>query len=262
MSTTRSFFDFTMAFTTAIGTAINSRTGAANVSLSGIGTLKFNTDGTVTATDGDTDGEVDPSAEMYGALGLLGRPLEPETLGGKKFSAEAIAARSGDGLVPLGWRDLRFERYFPNGIPKGTIRMVGYGGGFASLDVTSGTAGANRTNTHTVYIPYQFDANGVPAKCHAIVVDPDPANGITMTHGDGFQVALTSDGIMCRTPDANTYTMLRAGEFTICAAKINLKGGVLVGMDPDPSHFLPLSTFFMPLPGPAVPPTGILFAPK
>lgn len=228
----KQLFDFTLAFVTAVRSGVNKRTGATTITASGIGGFAKNATGISGTTTGDLNGELGEEQEMYGALGVLARPLDPETLGGKAFAAEAIAARTSDGLVPLSWRDFRLDRFFPNGLPKGSIRTVGYGGGFSSLDVKAGTSGATRTNTHTVYIPYEW-ANGVATKCHSLIIDPDPANGITINHGSGYQLALTSDGFLMRTSDDKTFFSLKEGIATLSATKVFLRGTVYAGLTPE-----------------------------
>ena len=244
----RQMFDFVLAFVTAAGSSVDEQTRAVRVSTSGIGGFDF---GEGTQTLDDTDGELGDAQEMFSALGVLSRPLDPETLAGKEYRAEALAARTADGLVPLSWRDLRFERFIPNGIPKGTVRMVGYGGAFCSLDVRDGVTPVE--NIFTCYVPYEFSGSEgtTPDKAHAVVVSSNPDDGITLTHGDGFQVALTTDGILMRTPDAETFFAMREGEISMQAQKILCKGNVYVGSQAEAG--VPL------LAGPASPPCPSLF---
>lgn len=241
-------FDWVLGFVTVAGSSVDNETSATLITTSGVGTFNFD--------EGDTElddekGERGDDQEMFGSLGVLGRPQDPETIGGKDYRAEAVAARTADGLVPMSWRDLRLDRFFPNGLPKGAIRMVGYGGAFSGFDVKEGTSGASTENFATVaYVPYEY-SGGVAQKAHSIFVDPDPANGITLTHGTGWQVALTEEGIMMRTPDAETFFQLKEGEFNVAAAKIFLKGACYVGAAAEAG--IPL------LPGPASPPCPSLF---
>jgi hypothetical protein len=238
----KTLFDFTLAFVTVVGSSIAEQTKTVRVSTAGA--AGFNPEGELLLDDGD--GELANDQDVYGQLGMMARPLDPETLDGRDYRAEVVAARTADGLVPLAWRDLRFERFFPNGIPKGTVRMVGYKGGFASFDVDA----AGTANNYTIYLPYNF-VNGVPQNAHAIVVDSDPANGITMTHGDGYQVALTSDGILMRTSDDATFFHMKEGRIVLTAAKIFAKGTLYVGQAGETG--VPL------LPGAASPPCPSLF---
>jgi hypothetical protein len=228
-------FDFVLAFATVVGSSVNELTKSVQVSTSGASA--FNVGGNERSIDlGDNEGELSDNQDMYGQLGILARPLDPEKIGGKDYRAEVVAARTADGLVPLAWRDLRLERFFPNGIPKGSVRMVGYGGAFASFDL------ADTENSYTIYIPYDFSGD-TPTKAHAIIVDPNPDNGITLTHGDGYQVSLTSD--------SETFFKMKEGVITLSAAKIYAKGVLYVGQAGELG--IPL------LAGPASPPCPSLF---
>lgn len=240
----RQMFDFVLSFATVVGSSINEQTKTVQISTSGVGS--FGTEENDFSLDfGDEAGELADNQDMYGPLGILSRPLDPEKIAGRDYRAEVVAARTADGLIPIAWRDLRFERYFPGGIPKGTVRMVGYGGGFASFDMSD-----NVENIYTIYLPYDF-VNGTPTKAHAIIVDSNPDNGITVTHGDGYQVALTSDGILMRTSDDSTFFHMKEGVISQSAAKIFLKGTVYVGQAGEAG--VPL------LPGAASPPCPSLF---
>lgn len=158
----------------------------------------------------------------YGAPALVWRPRPPETTG-NKLGAEAIGARLGEGIFPLTWRDLRWNRRFP--APKeGTVALVGYGGGFLAFDdidavTTDGTV-------QTLYCPYAF-SGGTPAKAHAIVLDPKQES-VSIIHGDGFAVVLSPDGLTMRA-DGSTFATLTPGAFTVVASTINLRGNVALG---------------------------------
>lgn len=216
----REVFDFVLAFATVVGSSVDDLTKTTRITTAGAPsfnplTASINLD--------DDKGELSDNQDMYGQLGILSRPLDPQKISGKDYRAEVVAARTADGLIPLAWRDLRLERYFPNGIPKGTVRMVGYGGGFATFDMAE-----QDENIFVLYVPYEF-SNGTPAKAHAVIVDPNPDNGITLTHGDGYQVALTSDGILMRTSDAETFFQMKEGIINLVAKKIFAKGTLYVG---------------------------------
>lgn len=195
-------------------------------SVTAIGGFTLGTDGTATDTDDSDDGG-EQSAEQvgYAALGIIGRPLPPD---GDLF-AEALAIRVDGGLSPVGWRDMRLHRAInPGGgsttPAEGQIMLVGYGGSFLSFAVNE--AGASIA---TLYVPFEFDGDGVPTKAHAIAIDPSSGNSsITLIHADGARVALTENGISWAI-DAETFGAMRAGEFTVNAARIMLKGNVYVG---------------------------------
>jgi hypothetical protein len=175
-------------------------------------------------------GEQAQDAEAYGAPGIVFRPRPPEDVstpdGSQRLAAEAMAARTGDGLVPMAWRDLRFNRVFPAPKP-GTVALVGYGGGFLAFDDTAGNSGDQKATLGTLYVPYQF-SGGVPAKAMVITVDPE-TEALQLIHGDGFAISMTPDeGIVMRA-DAETFARMKPGEMLFHAAKIMLKGNVYLG---------------------------------
>ncbi len=178
----------------------------------------------------DTDGEQANEQVRYsGALGMIWRGLPPDTLKGKTRFMDVLCCKLADGLLPIGWRDERINRAFPNGPKEGTIAMAGYGGGFHSLDLTASNSGSQKANIHVIYCPYEFDGNGVPAKAHAIVVDPTGGNeSITITHGAGYQLSLTSEGFNVNI-DSSTFLAMSPGAFTVNAAKIILQGNCAFG---------------------------------
>lgn len=180
--------------------------------------------------DDDAAGEQAPDQVRYsGALGMIWRALPPDTTKGKSRFLDVLCAKVADGLLPIAWRDERINRAFPNGPKEGTIAMAGYGGGFHSLDLTAANSGSQKANIHVIYCPYQFDANGVPAKAHAVVIDPSSGNqSISITHGDGYQLSLTSEGFNVNI-DASTFLQMGPGAFTVNAAKIILQGNCALG---------------------------------
>ena len=200
----------------------------------------------------DTDGEQANEQVRYsGALGMIWRALPPDTVKGKTRFADVLVAKLADGLLPIGWRDERINRAFPNGPKEGTVAVAGYGGGFHSLDLTDSNSGSQKANIHVIYCPYEFDANGTPAKAHAIVIDPSSGNeSITITHGDGFQLSLTKEGFNANI-DSSTFLQMKAGALTLNAAKIMLKGNVYIGSQAELG--IPM------LAGPASPPCPSLF---
>lgn len=228
-------FDDTLGFGKVVSSSVEGEHSFTLYNVAGISALDF------TINDTDQGGEVGISEEVYQALGIVGRPKPPSGTD----SLEVIFARTGDGLVPFGYRDARLHRFFPNP-GEGDLAFVSYGGGFHSMSLNA----AGET-IHTLYVPFEFDSEGVAQKAHAVVMDPNPANGITVTHADGYQVALTEDGILMRTPDANTFLQIKEGEIKLQATKILVKGNVYVGASAETG--VPL------LAGPASPPCPSLF---
>lgn len=235
-------------FARVVSSSLNSRTQALQVTLTGIGSL-FEDE-----TD-DEDGEVSPNAEMFGALGFISRPADPEAIAGKEYACEALCLRTEDGLVPFSWRDLRLNSFFENGVPAGRISMVGYGGGFYAIDLTDDKNGDQLTNNHTIYAPYDY-SDGTPNKAMVIQLNTEPGNeNITMSIGggsSGFQMTITEDdGLQVRTPNDETLFNIREDTITLAADKIFLKGNVYVGSQAESG--IPL------LAGSASPPCPSLF---
>jgi hypothetical protein len=243
-----SAFDFVAQFARVLDSSMNPKTFAIQVDLGGIGS--FNE----TETD-DSKGEVSPQSEVYGALGFVGRPRNKQTIGGKEYYCETLCMRTSDGLVPISWRDLRLNSFFPNGVPEGRIGMVGYGGGFHTIDLTADNNGDQKTSIHFIYAPYSF-SNGTPSKAMAICLDTTPgAENISMSIGGGttgFQMTMNeADGVQIRTPNTNTMFNIREDEINLSASKILLKGNVYIGSNTISA--VPL------LAGPASPPCPTLF---
>jgi hypothetical protein len=227
---------------------MNPKTYAIQVDVGGIGSFDIN------ETD-DGKGELSPQSEIYGALGFVGRPRNKQTIRGIEYYCETLCMRTSDGLVPISWRDLRLNSYFPNGVPEGRIGMVGYGGGFHTIDLTETDNGDQKSSIHFIYAPYSF-SNGTPSKAMAICLDTTPGSeNISMSIGSvtsGFQFTMNEiDGVQVRTPNVNTCFNIREEEVLITAKKIMLKGNVYIGAGAEAG--LPL------LAGPASPPCPSLF---
>jgi len=238
------FIDWVVQLVDVIGSTLD---GPHNAVLMGGNTVVGSLD--PTEPDDEAPNDATDEAPAYGAPGIVFRPRPPEEVetdaGTELLSAEAVAARVADTLIPVAWRDLRLNRRFV--APKaGTVALVGYGGGFLSFD-----DGSTEGTLQTLYCPYDFDADGVAQKTHAILVQPDGANGISINHGDGYQLSLTSGGFLLRCSDANTFLQVKEGQIVMSAAKIFAKGTLYVGQAGELG--VPL------LPGPASPPCPSLF---
>ena len=175
-------------------------------------------------------GEIEQDAEAYGAPGIVFRPRPAEDVdtptGVETLKAEAMAARVGDRLVPLAWRDLRFNRVYAN--PKaGSVALVGYGGGFLAFEDTSSNTGDQKGTICVLYCPREFTA-GVHAKAHSLIMDP-VQNTIALLHGDGMAVVMDPDNGITMRADGTTYMNLQPGKFTVVADSINMRGCVALG---------------------------------
>jgi len=241
------FIDFIVQFSRVLASSINERTTALQVDLSGVGS--------VFEDDNPEDGETSVQSAMYGALGFLSRPLNPEMKAGKEYACEAVCIRTEDGLVPISWRDLRLNALFPSGIPEGRVGMVGYGGGFHTIDLTTDLNGDQKSSIHFIYAPYDY-SNGVAGKAMAVALDTTPgAEHISLSIGSptsGFQVSINeTDGVQVRTPNSSTMFNIRDDEINMAANKIVLKGNVYLGAAAEAG--LPL------LAGAASPPSTTVF---
>jgi hypothetical protein len=174
----------------------------------------------------DDDGEITQDAEAYGGPGLVFRPRPPEDVdtddGTVEVGAEAVGVRVGDELVPVAWRDLRWNRAFPS--PKaGTVALVGYGGGFMSFDDTDTGEGS----IQVLYCPYSF-SSGVAQKAHAVILDPDEET-ITLVHGDGASIVLTETEVIIKGPSGGTSMVLSDTDLKIFA-NVQVMGRMAVGV--------------------------------
>lgn len=194
------------------------------------------------AGDPDEPGEQFTDAEAYGAPGIVFRPRPPERIGDETLSAEAYAVRTGGGLVPLAWRDLRLNRRFSAPKP-GSVALVGYGGGFLALDDN-----ASKESVATLYVPYDF-SGGVATKAHLIMVSPD--EGIAVVHANGSAVTLNDEGLVLRSDTGAARLILKGDQITMQAQKTIVQGNLAVGANPVGA--VPL------LPGAASPPCPSLF---
>lgn len=212
--------DFVIGFYRAISSATVGDSGIT-IDLEGLGSIGFD--------DDDDDVGEGVTSELFGPLGLIGKPLPPETIGGKTRQAEVFGAKLADDALPLAWRDLRLNEAFPGGLSEGQLAFVGYGGGFHSIERTSVDSGDQRASIHVIYAPYEF-SNGTPAKAMAIVIDTENES-IGLVHGDGYWIgADATNGIVLRA-DKNTFLAIKAGEISMVANKVSARGNFAAGKD-------------------------------
>jgi hypothetical protein len=215
--------DRLIQFSRVLGSTVSPRTYAVKVDLSGVGSLD--------EEDEIEAGELGEQSEVWGALGFVSRPMSPEVVDGQELSAEVVSLRTGDGLVPITWRDLRLNSFFPNGVPEGRVGLVGYKGALHTIDVNA----SKTANIQTLYVPYDFDGAGEPQKAMVITLDTSNPGSehITMSIGggsEGYQITLNeTDGLQIRTPNSSTFFNMREDEINLTATKILLKGNVYVG---------------------------------
>ena len=194
----------------------------------------------------DNAGETVEGADMYGMLGVVCRPLPPEIVGNQSRHADALCVRTADGLQPIAYRDPRLAMA-GNAPGNGTVALVGYGGGFHSLDYNTDSNGGNR---HTIYCPYDFDESGVAQKAHALTLDPTSGNAsIALVHAEGFAVTMTDDELTLKNKDGTAWIRLDNNGITL-VGKVTVNGSMVIG---DPLTSVPL------LAGAASPPCSVLF---
>jgi hypothetical protein len=234
-------FDIALGFFDVVGTAFGQRAKGLLVTLAGArGT-----------TLDDSKGEKAPNQQAWnaGTLAVLANPLDGTT-SGTPLRAGVVGARTADGVVPLAWKDPRIDRAFPNGVPKGTVALAGYGKAFHSIGVVD-ASDPNTSAVHTLYAPFEFDADGVPTKAHAIVIDTTPGKtSIQLVHADGYFLQLQEGKGIRGAVDDSTFFQMKPGVFSVQAASINLQGNVALGADT--SIAVPLLGGSASPPGPSV----------
>ena len=210
--------DEVLAFVRVVASSVSTRTKVVLWNLTGIGGF----DG----GEADEDGEQAHEQEVFSALGIVSRPRAPSTVGGEVQAAEAVAARTSDGMVALGARDARLHRRFPN--PKeGTVALVGYGGAFLAFDDTGTNSGDEPATIATLYLPFNW-SGGVPASAHSISLDP--VHGISVVHANGQAVLMQDDGsIRLQSPDGQSFLQITDGRLDIQSEQVVLNGSVFVG---------------------------------
>lgn len=206
----------------------------------------------IAVDENENNSETTDDADVYGTLGVTGRPLPPDNAGGVKEHAEVVCLRTADGLVPIAVRDVRL-RMGGNAPNEGTMAFVGYGGGYHSIspvDNTDLTKGA----IQVIYCGYDFDSSGIAQKAHTIILDPTLNNeSVMIVHAEGMAItmgdAADKRSLVLKNHDGTAWIRLDKNGITLCG-KIVLNGGVIIG---DPMTSVPL------LAGVASPPCSKLF---
>jgi hypothetical protein len=184
-------------------------------------------------------------AGIWAALGIVSRPLGPDDDG---KNAEVVCLRTADGLIPIATKDTRL-RMQGSGPHEGTVALVGYGGGFHSLDPVGGDP--QKGTIHVIYCPYNFNSAGVAQKAHVITLDPTSGNeSITIVHAEGMAITMSKDKEILLKNATGSSTLTMGPNGITVTGQINLVGGVVIG---NPLTALPL------LAGVASPPCSTLF---
>lgn len=220
-----SFLNHVVEFCQVIASSVGGKNGAVLYNVAGIGGFE----------EGDADSEQAHEQVGYQALGVVSRPLPRD---GDLF-LEALAVRTDDGLLPFAFRDLRLHRALnPSGTAttphEGQTMFAGYGGAFLSHSMMAAASGSKPGNITTLYVPYDFDAGGVPQKAHAIIINPTEGNSsISLVHADGVFLTLseetgTGPGLVASV-GGSTFLRMTDGELTLQAERVLLKGNVYLG---------------------------------
>ena len=226
--------DFVVEFSKVISSAIatDPDTGEAlgvTYAVTGVAGLDLSGDEPEILLDDDA-GEGDDAADIFGALGVVARPLPPEVQQGRSKHAEVVCLRTADGLIPIAARDNRLVMG-GNAPHEGTVALLGYGGGFHSIEPVDGDP-ANGS-LHTIYCPYDFDSEGVAQKAHVITLDPTSGNeSITLVHAEGMALFMLKDSkntILMKNKAGDATLRLDDDGITMTATKIVCSGGVIVG---------------------------------
>jgi hypothetical protein len=159
------------------------------------------------------------------------RPRAPTKGGdGVQQYVETVFYRTGDGLVPISYRDLRLNEFFP--APKeASVNVVGYAGAFDANEATFDNAGKPKSSTRTIYVPYAF-SNGAPTKAHAIVVDGTAGNeSIAIVHGDGMAITMMHGGknsVVVKNKAGDAYVEVN-DDGIVANGNLVVNGGATIG---------------------------------
>jgi len=214
-------FDRVFAFARVVATTVAERTRTVMANLSGPG-------GGDPAHPDESASEFALSQEAYSALGLVVRPRAPGLLeGGAPAHAEALCVRLGDGLVPIGYRDLRLHAAYP--APKeGCVALVGYGGGFVSIEDTASNSGDRKASVVVLYAPYEF-GGAAAGKAHVVTLDTTAGNeSIAIVHGDGLAITMHDGKIVLKNAAGDAFIEL-GPDGIILNGNVTVTGGMVVG---------------------------------
>jgi hypothetical protein len=261
--------DYVMQFSKVVSSSVTSDPDTGEnlgvlFNVAGAGGFDFSGDTPTVALD-DDDGERNEEAEVFSALGILSRPLPPETDKGRSEHAEVACIRTADGLIPVATRDTRLQ--MGGSAPsEGQVALVGYGGkdtGTRSLgsffSQTPNDDDENQGTIQTVYCPYDFDSDGVAQKAHSITMDPTLGNEtISIVHANGMAIYMKDQPpangapseLVLKNESGDAWISLNSdGEIAI-TGKVTVAGSMVIG---NPLTAVPL------LAGAASPPCSVLF---
>ncbi|MGB0973177.1 MAG: hypothetical protein ACPGVG_19815 [Mycobacterium sp.] len=177
-------------------------------------------------------------SDTWGPVGWFARPKDPvaeaeATPLSPAGACEAIAWNSPDAAQPMAFRDLRLSsQVSPD---KGDVGMVGYGGGFITIEDNADGDGS----TITLYA-LRKDSTGAADAAHVVTMDTTAAGShIQITHESGATVQLHQDGGVYLSSSGDTsqsWLSLADGSdgLVVGAASTTIAGGVHLGAN-DPT---------------------------
>lgn len=235
-----------LLFTTlrVLGSVIDGPHSAVLISGKGIG--GFDSD------DDNVGAETFTDQIPFGAPGIVWRPRIPSIEGNEEVGVESFGVRTADGPQPIAYRDLRWNRNYPNP-GAGDKSFVGDAGGFLDFrDVSMDAKDFEQPDPEnpipppkvinqatTWYIPYGRNEHGVPLNAAAIAFDPEQES-LSVIHGDGYAITMDpTNGIVIR-ESATSFLQWKDGKLSIVADTICLQGNVSLGRDTQQGMAIPL----------------------
>lgn len=190
------------------------------------------------------------ASDTWGPVGWVARPKDPvseaeATPLSPAGACEAIAWNHPDEAQPMVFKDLRINSQINPS--KGSVNMVGYGGGFITIEDNADGDGS----TITLYALRKNDSTGAAEAAHIITMDTKAStSNIQIIHESGASVELHQDGgvyLSSAADSAQSWLSLADGSdgCVIGAASTTIAGGVnLGGNDPASGEFLVKWTAF------------------
>ncbi len=161
------------------------------------------------------DEETANDQPMYGAIGLVCRPLSEDANG----AAEVLSARMEDGLRPFAGRDVRLNGKVN---PKdGEVCLVGYGGGFISLKMNATADGTDVM----IYAP-----RPAASKASCISMDTSAANShVAIMHDSGVSITLTKEKKIVLANAAGDAYIEIGDDGIVLNGNVRVSGAMVVG---------------------------------
>jgi hypothetical protein len=186
------------------------------------------------------------SAEAMAPLGMLARPVDPETAndGSPEVASEALLMTVGDRLYAIALNDPRTMKDLPPLKKGGFITYCpaspGSFGIFDGLD----PKGVNRAGSFTLSTKYTSGSN---KRAHLLQMDvrTDGQEAVSLKHGEGMGLQITSGGLnsaVLRNAAGNAFVETN-DEGLVFAGKVKAQGSMVVGQMAAASGLLKADTF-------------------